>query len=1394
MAEGQLAGRLVVQVEATAAGFARSLRTKVEEAAEGVKASIGVDVDGEGLRERLKAVVEEASAGLRAKVKLAVDREHLRGDMERAVDGAAEGVRAKVSPDGEHFRRELTRVVSEATGEQGARMRLRPDIDPRGLVDAVRRRVREADGDVAQGGGIKIPFQLPGRAMFMGAILTLVQPAVGALAQLGAGLTAMVGSAWPAVNTLAAIPGILAALGVGLLSTKALFGGVGTAAQAYGQKLAAVRDGTTMSAGEFQKMTAAINAVPPPVRESIQALLGFQDVWKSIKQDTQKRLFFDQARDITAFGSIVLPLVRTQLTGVADIGNRFFTDAARWARNPVFRADAAEIVRSNTRVLGTMGSAIKDLGHATEDTLVAGGPFVERLAEATRRGTQWARTAVAAARENGSLNRAMNEGADVAASLGRSMRSLGKGFGGMFAAGREPGNSLLAGMERQLDKFDKWSHSDAGKNRLKDYFDQALPGARETIGLVGDLGKGLAHMGADDRIAAFVSQIRTQLLPALGALFRGLGSLGPHVLGVLSNIAEIIGRLASGAAAFAPLLAVFSGLANVVAVLLRTVPGLSTALGGLLVVMLGIKAVQGINGMFSVANTNATGLGRTTTGLIGTFRGLNEQIALQQWHAERSGVSLGRVGAAVAVLQSNVPRLGATVPTIDAMNRAFLDTRSAAGEAQTRITGVGSAVSVGLKGAWSGLVNFMGGPMGMAVAGLGIGLGLLANWHQRAAAAAADQKRSQQQLSTALKETNGAVTTDVRTTAAKLLQDQKVLGGQEKLLDVMAKVKVGLPEMTNAYLGLNGGLKQLSKTMDEQAEAAIKAYRGKPTDDLKNKARDAENAATALHELLKVQESEAQQTKDAANAAGGLERSGLVYEKLKGLVGQFSNATVDATARTDALKSALDLLAGGTLSFKDAQARADGAVLSALQASKNATDERNTALKEGTSYLKGWGSALVETDGSLKTSVENGHQLYQSMTSIRDATLDSTRAAYDLAISQKKTVPEALQAAKAEMARLYESAVKTAMGYGLTREQAEKAAAAMGLVPDRVTTLLAASGVDSVLAQLAGVQAEYAKVPGSKQITVQAMTDEAKTLLQDLGYTVITLPDGQVQITTTSATANAELNSIMKTLAGFPAGQKIDVDVPTLKAMGELQSIQDKLSATPGQKSITVEAPSDRAIYELQNIGFKVERLPDHQVRISAPSTEVSQSVSAIQSIINTLRGRTVNVDVQYNYPSGPPRSNQADGGILTGFANGGIRGRVQAFARGTEKHIAQIARPGEWRVWAEPETGGEAYIPLSPAKRHRSEQILARVADMFGGHIVYNAAGALRQPALTAADLYRSSQYTVRSTPAAQASALVGGDLIITRSDRESSGDALQGAMFQLRRARLGGVHGVLA
>ncbi|SDT94067.1 hypothetical protein SAMN04488548_1319 [Gordonia westfalica] len=81
--------------------------------------------------------------------------------------------------------------------------------------------------------------------------------------------------------------------------------------------------------------------------------------------------------------------------------------------------------------------------------------------------------------------------------------------------------------------------------------------------------------------------------------------------------------------------------------------------------------------------------------------------------------------------------------------------------------------------------------------------------------------------------------------------------------------------------------------------------------------------------------------------------------------------------------------------------------------------------------------------------------------------------------------------------------------------------------------------------------------------------------------------------------------------------------------------------------------------------------------------------------------------------------ANNADGSVRR-YAQGGIRD-LEQYANGKLPNQAVIekARPNTLVQWAEPETGGEAFIPLAPGKRSRSTSILATVADMFGYQLI---------------------------------------------------------------------------
>ena len=105
------------------------------------------------------------------------------------------------------------------------------------------------------------------------------------------------------------------------------------------------------------------------------------------------------------------------------------------------------------------------------------------------------------------------------------------------------------------------------------------------------------------------------------------------------------------------------------------------------------------------------------------------------------------------------------------------------------------------------------------------------------------------------------------------------------------------------------------------------------------------------------------------------------------------------------------------------------------------------------------------------------------------------------------------------------------------------------------------------------------------------------------------------------------------------------------------------------------------------------------------------------------------------------PMGERADGAVVDYFGRGGIR----------ENHIAQIAPAGQMRVWAEPETGGEAYIPLAPSKRARSMNILRETARRMGADVYAGGGMTGGSPGSLAIDYDRLADAVLRGISGAK-------------------------------------------
>ncbi|MGW3627869.1 hypothetical protein [Streptomyces sp. NPDC000880] len=1350
MAEGLQAGRLDVPVVADLAGFARELRTRVEAAAEGLAVKVKVNVDDKGLRKSLEKAVEKASRGVTATIRVKIDEDSLRAELDGVARRvAATNLNLPVRPDGD----------GNGNGVPGG-----------GLLGRLQTLIGGAQGE-ADRNPINVPVQmsLPRgrgsmRMLGIGALVSLAQPAVALIGQYAAGLTALVSAAAPAVGVLGAIPGLIAAAGTAAIGTKVAFSGFGDAIKESLKAQAQLAAGGKLTEAQQQKLDESLKKLSTSARESVKTVVELSGAWSKMKQSVQERFFSKIADDIKPLSNAVLPLLKDSLGDSADQMGSLAERGAKFMQSGVFRKDFKTIAGTNSRVIGNITGGLGNLGRATLDYLVASGPFVERVGAAGEKFTQWVRASASAGRETGSLARFLDHAADKAAQLGRTTGSLIKGLGGVGRAAMDTGNALLDGLEGSMTRFERWANSGAGQKAMKQFFSDAAPAFHEVNLLFGDLMRGLGRSMKDGGITDLVRQIRTELMPALGTFFNALGqSVGPAVISVISNIATAIGNVSAAGTGLGVLLMTFNGLLQAFNTIMGVIPGANTALAVFLGTLLALKVISGVASMLRNLGTSVRTAGTSFTTLGTTMR--------------------GTLGPGV---------MGPQITTWQRMGLAYRNAATDGNRLTGAMRGLGAANRVAST-AMGGMVSALGGPLGIALAGLTIGLGLLVSKQEAAARAAQAHEERINSLAQALAASNGVIDANVRAQAAQLLQDTKLSDGKSKLVDVLGDAGVKLGEVTNAYLEQGGTIGDLQKKLLDLADAN-KEYVEKGRDvfvlDYSPQGQKYKDAADALGQVngeLDKTRKKQKELGDAINGAGGV--GATSYDRLSSALQGFSDKTKAADERTNALKRALDALNGNTQSFHDATTQLNSVMLQIDDTMKGTIDR-----------TEGWGKALVGSDGLVNTSTRNGQTLNSQLTQLRDSMLSVATSAQEAAEQGLMPVSEAMDKSQAAMDGARAKAIQLAMDLNIPEAQAKALADQMGFIPDTITTLMTTQGIPEATAEFLSLRGKLEALGKGKSIRITAPTAEASSQLQALGFQVLRIPGTKdVNVTAPTGAARANIGALAQDIANAPNKKNVTVNAIVKQATGELEAVRDKVATMKG-KSIEVKAPTQTAQTALKDLGYKIQNVDGKSgktVRITAPNKTPIDQVAAIQSKINGLTGKVVNVTIKYSTVGKPyvETSPQANGGIVQ-YAQGGIRkarNRVRAFANGAENHIAQIARPGEWRLWAEPETGGEAYIPLSKSKRQRSEAILDRVAEMFGGRVVYFADGALRQFAQGAVSTYAGSraQGTTRPATAQASAALVGGDLNLTMTGAPMTpGAALSDALFELRRIRRGGAH----
>ncbi|PYC83458.1 phage tail tape measure protein [Streptomyces tateyamensis] len=915
--------------------------------------------------------------------------------------------------------------------------------------------------------------------------------------------------------------------------------------------------------------------------------------------------------------------------------------------------------------------------------------------------------------------------------LGGAMRSLGKEISSAFL-------QVYLGLAPTLEGITRWMSS--GVSAAIPHVQRGIKDATDLWTIYGPTVERILAQDtnriatAAGRFAAPVGRalltIGQDSIPVAVSGFHALETVvhnaGSAVVPLVGGLQSVVTSVSSGAGAVSVLtgrlqvgFSLFGGLSSELRPLAAIVGDLGHAFAGLpgpiQLSILGMIAMRPFRPQIQALQDTVTGYGRSATATFNEVRG---SMQLQSILAEQAGVSLGKWGSGFAAVEARVPVIGEMATSFRTTSAAVEEGGGKLAGFRGNLAGVATAAGVGakagLKGALSGVVSLLGGPWGIAIGAAMIGLDMLAQHQQEAAAATEAHRQRISSLAQALQQSNGQIDASVRSATVQTLADAKLKDGKTQLLDVMQRAGVSTLQLTDAYLGQGDSLTALHDRLMAAAEGYKTVYNfdsdGNVFYTYDQQGKAILKAADAINSLTGEAPAAIAKQKDLAAAiAGSGAAAGNATDpagRLKKIIGTLSDTTADADTRARSLHDALTLLSGGELDVQAATAKANQSALDLAATYKDSVD-----------HARGYGAALLQVDGSLNTTSENGQQLWNKLQDLNSAVAGAAQATYDLATANGADLPTALKAAEAPMQQAWQQAVTAAQQFGLTADQAKNLAAQMGFIPSNLAITLGVKGLGETQAQLLYVQGLAGHLPPGATIKVSALTDDAVKQLRQVGIEVTSLPGGrQMEITAPTDKAAAALDAL---IAKEVPGKQVDVTAQTRQAIADLDTVGRTVQALPGAHTVTVAALTQGALDALHAVGYTTETLPDGRVKVTVPTGDPLHSLQQIQDQINALTDKTIHVKTINDFtitggtgPYGNKPLPNADGGI---YSRAMAAGGITTAADGLSGRQAMVAsRP---ILWAE--AGPEAYIPLSPSKRQRSTALLGQVAGQFGYQLV---------------------------------------------------------------------------
>lgn len=1082
-------------------------------------------------------------------------------------------------------------------------------------------------------------------------------------------------------------------------------------------------------------------------------------LWMAMREDTTKK-FWDVAADgMLRFTNHALPVFTKGLVATASGMGRVFSSILDSFSNLAIAGGLERMYKNLDTffVEGAKGAtalwdALNTLGLQGTDLLPRFGIWVKDI---SIQFNNWIQAAASA----GDITRWILNGIRSLQSLWSVAGSTIGVFQALTRAFDKAGHSGLGGFANTMERISDIMNGEPFQSEISNIFKGAYQGASELNVGVKDLGR--AFMNSDkfvrelltslgklgggllSNIATTFSNLRFQggvmdglhgMEKALQILNIGFNNLGS----VIGNLGTIAGSIFKG---IAPIMnSLVEGLDRSLGLisdnLVKLVPQMMNLFGGLLLNAQGPIAlvVGGLNLVLTVLNALPDSVSGFVIALVGMLA-LRRQFAAFFTAINAGWARMNAVagnGAATNGWMRNIRNVWAgTVTDINAASRRVDATPASRmfGRVATSIGIAARGIGASVRSAFSALA---GGWIGLAVIAIGVAFAVIG---QNAAAAKAQIDELQSSLDAAGQVTDVTIQANVKT-----LNDSKINPFTDNWSTKSATETI----------------KMMGKSIEETAAIATKG--GKAYDDMMNVLRsgkqavlDASDTQSGYGRTLAKNKNAVQEWMDANNIAGNAadytaEQFEVLIRETEKIAGATDKATTawsnmndalvqtsqraedfdaamrkardttaDMPARIQAFKDAVDVLNGKVRSTEEIQKAYNGSVrdMSSLlegnssrleQAARDhatlngVVDEGAIAADAAARKQEFWNGVIDKTTGAINTVSQEGADLDTQLGNLTSQTYGIV-----MDMQQKGAKPEEITAA---LEKAKQAWINQATQAGISAEAAGAAWDKMiGGSAKELTLLVTTPGMEDANSKLESFKTLLAQLDATRVIA-EILGDD-----KDLAMKVITSSNDLAAFDKIVATATADLD-------------------PT-KADAVRSQLINELGIL-AKTDPTVKAYMDPKIFEDERARILARIADLNRAKATTEvSAEISQAMSdlnTVNSYLNSLNGKTAHTYVNnrtvnsieeirtYQDFVKVPGGKYAKGGFhgipgLRRFADGGFN-EPKLERPGSAKIYAPLSNS---RIFAESVTGGEAYIPMSQAKRPRSLAILTEVARRFG-------------------------------------------------------------------------------